>query len=60
LECAVRVAEDKSNRTIECPLSAQMLNQSTVLTTNVSNHDNHRAKVVHITDPMLSIVLIKH
>jgi hypothetical protein len=53
------VADDTPNWTIECPVFAQILNRSSVLTTNVSNHANQRTKVVRITDPMLLIVLIK-
>jgi hypothetical protein len=55
LECVVRVADETSNRTIECPVSAQMINQSYIL---IIKFINECELVVRIADAMLSRVLI--
>jgi dimeric dUTPase (all-alpha-NTP-PPase superfamily) len=55
LECAVRVADETSNRTIECPVLAQMINQSYIL---IIKFINQCGLVVRIADAMLSRVLI--
>jgi hypothetical protein len=40
LRCAVRLADETSNRTIQCPVLAQMINQSCILITKISKHSN--------------------
>ncbi len=55
LDCAVRATDETSNRTIECPLLAQMINQSYIL---IIKYINQCGLVVRITDAMLSRVLI--
>jgi hypothetical protein len=52
---AVRVADETSNRTIECPVLAQMINQNYILIIKLINECE---LVVRIADAMLSRVLI--
>ncbi len=55
LECSVRVADETSNRTIECPVLAQMINQNYILIIKLINECG---LVVRIADAMLFRVLI--
>jgi hypothetical protein len=55
LECAVWVADETSNRTIERPVLAQMINQNYILIIKLINQCG---LVVRIADAMLSRVLI--
>jgi hypothetical protein len=55
LECAVRAADETSNRTIECPVLAQMINQNYIL---IIKPINECGLVVRIADATLSRVLI--
>jgi len=55
LECAVRVTDETPNRTIECPVLAQMINQNYILIIKLINECG---LVVRIADAMLSRVLI--
>jgi hypothetical protein len=55
LECAVRVVDETSNRTIERPVLAQMINQNYILIIKLINQCG---LVVRIAGAMLSRVLI--
>jgi hypothetical protein len=55
LECAVRVADETSNRTTECPVLAQMINQNYILIIKLINQCG---LIVRIADAVLSRVLI--
>ncbi len=56
LECAVRVADETSNRTIECPVLAQMINQNCIL---IIKFSNQCAYSVRIIDAMLVLNVLK-
>ena len=54
LECAVRVADETLNRTIECPVLDQMINQIYIL---IIKFINECVLVVRIANAMLSRLL---
>jgi hypothetical protein len=57
LKCAVRMADETSNRTIECPVLDQMINQNYILI--IKFIDQLLIELVErIADAMLSFVLI--
>ncbi len=55
-ECTVRVADETSNRTIECPVLTQMIHQNYILI--IKFLINQCGLVVCITETMLSRIMI--